>query len=179
MKTEETLKEKIALSESSGNEQAFKFRLEILKQEIDNLQNNIRNYNGNLLIVKGWSITLNSAIMVYVVKENKPLILVASIMSTIIFWIFDAYIRRIQQFFISRYNKIEWFLKNPKHIEEAWEKKAFPKLNFPDITGKNSVRDLDFKTFYLRVALRLNVSLIYLLQLCFIVFLWVFLVFAI
>ncbi len=155
------------------NKDIFEFRLSILKQEIGELQNNIRNYNNFLMIVKGWSITVFSAILAYAIKELRPELLVFSPVVVLMFWLFDAYLRRTQQFFISRYNKIEWFLRNPRLLNEAWEKKTFPKLNFPDMTGQKSVRDIKFKTSYFRVAIRLNVSFLYLIQLTAIMITWV------
>jgi len=157
---------------NDNNINIFEFRLGILKQEIVQLQNNIRNYNNFLIIVKGWSITIFSAILAYAIKESKSEILILSPVIVIMFWLFDAYLRRIQQFFISRYNKIEWFLRNPKLLLEAWEKQTFTKLNFPDLTGQKSVKDIKFKTSYFRVAIRMNVSFLYLIQLVALSFAW-------
>jgi hypothetical protein len=154
-------------------EHLFNFRLEILKQEIDQLQQNIRNYNNSLVVIKGWSITIFSGLISFSIKDRNINILIIGIITCIMFWIFDASVRRVQQFFISRYNKIEWFLRNTKLLNEAWAKLTFPRLNFPDLTGTKSVRDLEFKTTFIRVAIRSNVSLLYIIQISVILIVWI------
>jgi len=43
----------------------FQYKFELLKQEMDNLQNGIRNYDGTLFTIKGWAITVFSAFIIF------------------------------------------------------------------------------------------------------------------
>eukprot|EP00188_Purpureofilum_apyrenoidigerum_P004824 Plantae.Rhodophyta-Purpureofilum_apyrenoidigerum.ctg577.p1 GENE.Plantae.Rhodophyta-Purpureofilum_apyrenoidigerum.ctg577~~Plantae.Rhodophyta-Purpureofilum_apyrenoidigerum.ctg577.p1 ORF type:complete len:133 (+),score=3.25 Plantae.Rhodophyta-Purpureofilum_apyrenoidigerum.ctg577:431-829(+) len=116
------------------------------------------------MVVQGWSITIFSATIVLSLKENNPSNLLVTFFITPVFWTIHTNHRKVQQLFISRYNKIEWFLRNPRHLKNAWKKLSFEKLNSPDLTARHSAKDLDVKINFWRIAKSLNVTILYLGQ---------------
>lgn len=143
----------------------FDFRLEILKQEVDHLQNNIRNYNNILYVIKGWSITLFSGLVALAVQQDRSAILIAALLTIPMFWMIETFARQLQKVFIARYHKVEWFLRSHTKLKAAWEKGAFPDLNFPDMIARYSVEDMDVKTSFFYHAKNRHTSSLYIMEL--------------
>ena len=142
----------------------FDFRLEILKQEIDNLQSSIRNYNNILYLIKGWSITIFSGLIALAIQQNNEKIILISIPTVLMFWLIETLARIVQRHFIARYHKIEWFLRSKSRLEDAWQKEDFHDLNFPDMIARYSVKDIKVKTSFWYNAKTLQTSALYILQ---------------
>ena len=142
----------------------FDFRLEILKQEIDNLQASIRNYNNILYLVKGWSITIFSSLVALAIQQGNEKIILVSVPTALMFWLIETLARMVQRRFIARYHKIEWFLRSKSKLEDAWQKMAFRHLNFPDMIARYSVKDIGIKASFWYSAKTLQTSALYILQ---------------
>ena len=142
----------------------FDFRLAILKQEIDNLQASIRNYNNIMYVIKGWAITIFSGSIALAIQQDNIGILIISLLSTVMFWLIETSARQIQKHFISRYHKIEYFLRSVSQLNKAWEKESFPDINFPDMIGRYSVQDIKKKTSFFYLVRNRQTASIYILQ---------------
>ncbi|WP_020560644.1 hypothetical protein [Thiofilum flexile] len=66
--------------------------LEMIQQVINRLA-------GNAFIIKGWSITLTSALLLFIAKEDKDQIAWAAVLVILAFWLLDAlYLQKERQF---------------------------------------------------------------------------------
>lgn len=102
----------------------FQYKFELLKQEIDILQNGIRTYDNTLFMIKGWSITIFSAFITFAADKDKPVFLIYCGISIMLFWLLDSIYKSIQRIYISRYNEIESFLKS-SDFDKAIKEESF------------------------------------------------------
>ncbi len=93
---------------------------EFLLKEIEVVQNQISKCDEYSLIVKGWAITLWSALILFAISQNttdlKISILWFSFFNLFPFWVIDAYFKYFQRTSIARSNLISDYLNN--HIKE-------------------------------------------------------------
>ena len=73
---------------------------------------------------KGWVITVFSAIILFAVNKQKPLLYLFRIASVLSFWLIDALYRSTQNLLISQYRKIETFLRGDD-FEKAMTEHSF------------------------------------------------------
>lgn len=89
---------------------------EFLLKEIEVVQNHINKCDEYSLIVKGWAITLWSALLLFAISQIiidiKISILWVSIIILLVFWIIDAYFKYFQRTSIARSNLISDYLNN-------------------------------------------------------------------
>jgi len=140
----------------------FDYQVELLWKEIDLLQQSIRTYDTMLMTIKGWSITVFSAFVIFAVKEEQPQNLLLCVLAVLLFWVLDALFKSFQRAFIIRYNKVEHVLR--KYLPAAVEKRSFKNLlHVPDIRGRMSFspEERRSKTTPLKGALYLHTSLLY------------------
>jgi len=113
----------------------FDYKFDLLKQEIDNLQNGIRNYDTILFTIKGWAITIFSAFVFFAVDKGQMVFLAFCALAVVLFWLLDSIYRSIQRVYIRRYNDIERFLRSPE-FGQALKERSFTSLHIPD-TGES------------------------------------------
>jgi hypothetical protein len=106
----------------------FAYQLDLVKQEMDMLQNSIREYDSILFTIKGWAITLFSGIILFAIDKQTPSLYLFCIVSVLAFWLIDAFYKSTQNFLISRYRRIEELLRSPE-FEEIMRNRDF--ANFP------------------------------------------------
>ncbi len=99
----------------------FDHKFELLKLEIQILQDVIRNYETILFTIKGWAITLFSAVIFFTVQSTKPLYLVFCAFSVLLFWVVDAVFKVTQRKLIERYNVIQGFLQSSQFSQAVKE----------------------------------------------------------
>ena len=88
-------------------EDLFSYRLSLLQKEMEMLQNGIRGYDSIVFTIKGWAITVFSAIILFAVDKQRPFLYLFCIASVLSFWLIDSYYKSTQNILISRYRKIE------------------------------------------------------------------------
>lgn len=86
----------------------FSYRLDFLQKEMAMLQDSIRSYDSILFTIKGWSITVFSAIILFTVDKQKPFLYFFCIASVLSFWLLDAFYKSTQTILISRYRKLKF-----------------------------------------------------------------------
>ena len=87
-------------------------KLDLLKHEMDSVQNNLRAYGQIQFTIKGWAITLFSGFIYFAVKEQQPIFLGLCALTVVLFWLLDAIFKSIQTVYIDRARKIEAFLQH-------------------------------------------------------------------
>jgi hypothetical protein len=110
----------------------FQYRYDLMKQEIDTLQNGIRTYDGMLFTIKGWAITIFSAFIFFAADKQQPAFLPFCAISVILFWLLDATYRTIQTVYINRYNEIERFLQGSE-FSHAVKERNFKNFHIPNV----------------------------------------------
>jgi len=112
----------------------FDYQFELLKFELDTLQQGIRTYDSILFIIKGWAITIFSAVILFSAQVEKPIYLLLCVMSTLLFWLLDSVFKAIQKAYTMRYNEIEKFLQSDK-FRKSLTKRSLDGFVFPDIAS--------------------------------------------
>ena len=138
----------------------FDYKFELLKQEMEILQNGIRTYDSNLFTIKGWAITVFSAAIYFSLQARRPVYLVLSAASVLLFWMVDAVFKTVQRIYISRYNKIEQFLQSPQFAQAVAER-SFKDFIIPDVSGGFHLRTSKMWPAILQAAIVLPTMLLY------------------
>jgi len=113
---------------------SFDYKFELLKFELNSLQQGIRNYDSILFIIKGWAITMFSAVVLFSAQVEKPTYLILCVVSTLLFWMLDAVFKAIQKAYTLRYNEIEKFLQSDK-FNKALAERSLDGFVTPDIAS--------------------------------------------
>jgi len=137
----------------------FDYQFDLLTREMDTLQENIRAFDGRLVTIKGWAITVVSGIAFLALREEDFGYLIFGGFSVLAFWMIDAMNKGVQRSFIVRYNRIEHFLR--VDFPSALQHRSFKGFNLPDISGRVSVRSVARKTSSFRAAFYPHTALIY------------------
>lgn len=125
---------------------AFSFRLEMLKKELDFIDNSIRKIDDIANTVKNWAILAwTGAIATILGKPELYKYVLFSALPPLMFMMVDAHWRRIQRRLVYRQRLISDFL-NSTELDEAFQSR---KLNFQlfDPIARKSSNDIDFKQY--------------------------------
>lgn len=82
------------------------------KQHLDMLQNVISRMASNSFLIKGWSVSLITAILIFADKDNNINFIYVTFLPLLIFWFLDAYYLQIEKKFRSLYEKVREDYKN-------------------------------------------------------------------
>jgi hypothetical protein len=77
-------------------------RAELLRQELSNLDENIRNYDEIRSKIKGWAVGATTATAGFAAARGRPGIYLAGVVALLGFWVLEAYARGIQRSFIRK-----------------------------------------------------------------------------
>ncbi len=146
----------------SQKDDAFAFRLEMLKKELDFIDSSIRKIDDIGNSIKNWAILAwTGAIAIILGKPELYRYVLFSAVPPLMFMMVDAHWRRVQRRFIYRQSVISDFL-NSAELDEAFQTRT---LNFQvfDPIARKSKQHLDFKqyTSVRRILGYPTVSLIY------------------
>lgn len=87
---------------------------EAVTTHLEFIQNIINRMSNNSFLIKGWSVTVSSAILAFIVNNPKPLFAVIALFSSLSFWGLDAYYLRQERLFRCLYDEVRQKAKNPK-----------------------------------------------------------------
>jgi len=98
-----------------GNKQLYNYmgkknkilRTDFLVEESKIIQDNIKRMSSNSFLIKGWTITLFSGILLF--TDSSRQIMLFMIIPIILFWYIDAYFLRQERLFREIYN---WVIEN-------------------------------------------------------------------
>lgn len=109
----------------------FEVNKEDVLKELDMLQNCISRMSTNSFALKGWYVTVITALLTFMFTSDSTLtdkLLGVLIIITIIFWYLNSYYLLLERKYRARY---EWFLKNRVYSKEISTQKIFD-LNVND-----------------------------------------------
>lgn len=151
-------KRSCAVSETKQDE--FEYKFELLKQEMETLQEGIRTYDTNLFTVKGWAITIFSAFVIFAAQARQPMYLAFCAIAVVLFWLVDAIFKSIQRIYTHRYNRIEQFLQSPT-FAQAIAERSFKDFRIPDTGSGFRVTNKERWPAIFSAAIMLPTSLLY------------------
>jgi hypothetical protein len=134
-------------------EDLFSYRLSLLQKEMEMLQNGIRGYDSIVFTIKGWAITVFSAIILFAFDKQKPFLYLFCIASILSFWLIDAFYKSTQNILISRYGKIEVFLQG-NDFEKAMADRDFGDFLIPHFQEGFNMRKSQRLRWLLQAALQ-------------------------
>lgn len=112
----------------------FEKKFELLKQEIDIVQQGIRTYDNISFIIKGWAITIFSSLLYLSFNKENSSFIIYSALAVILFWFLDSIYKSIQKVYITRHIAIEKYLRT-KDFDLAVEKQDFGDFVITDINS--------------------------------------------
>jgi hypothetical protein len=110
----------------------FDFQQSILMKEIDYIHSQISNFDRLSFQIKGWAVTLWSAIVAFGASQTSVLVVLASIPVMVTFWILDAFFKQYQHRFTSRMGFIEMFFDSRDFFRESGLRTTFQNKDFGD-----------------------------------------------
>ncbi|MBN8580636.1 MAG: hypothetical protein J0L96_08185 [Anaerolineae bacterium] len=117
-------------TKSPKEKNLFEFQQDLLIKEIEYIHSEIARYDALSFQVKGWALTIWSALIAFGVKENIYLIIAASFPAIIAFWVIDANFKQYQRRSTSRKAVIELFLDSKGIYEKSGLRESFSKGDF-------------------------------------------------
>ena len=82
---------------------------DVLLKEYELLHARVNDYDSRLFQIKGWSITIFSAMLGFAILKDKPLLLIVPFFTCFIFWGLDALYKSFQRITIERTVEVESF----------------------------------------------------------------------
>jgi hypothetical protein len=112
------------------------------RKHLEILQGVINRMANNSFLLKGWSVTIVSALFALGIKDSIPLYLDIAFLPVISFWVLDGYFLWQEKLFRRLYEKVS--LKNEKDIDYSMRTKSED-----DINGwKNAALSKTLKIFH-------------------------------
>ncbi len=97
------------------------------RKHLELIQNVITRMAGNLLYLKGWSITLIAAFFALATNNSEPNYLLAALTLIIILWLLDAYFLSQERLFRALYNAVR--TKDEPVIDFSMDTRRYYKRN--------------------------------------------------
>jgi hypothetical protein len=107
-------------------ESLFREKLKILYEELRIVQNTIDKYDGIMFQIRGWEVSVWSALMIIALEFNKIAIIYLAILVPLIFWSFDGTYKTYRVDYTERRSEITGFLNSQK-FEDSFKRQ---KLGF-------------------------------------------------
>lgn len=147
----------------------FEVNKEDVLKELDMLQNCISRMSTNSFALKGWYVTVITALVTFIFTADRALIgklLGVLIIITIVFWYLNSYYLLLERKYRVQY---EWVLKNRVYSEEISTEKIFD-LN---VNGKSD-SEINRSEKFLSAMFSAAFKLLYILPLAIEVFIFIF-----
>lgn len=129
--------------------EAFTYQLDMIKNEVNSLNDGINQINTITQSIKNWAITVwSGSIALFLIKSQydlKKYIIFTSIIP-LLFWIVDGMWRRHQRRMIYRTTVISKFL-NSQDFKKSFEKSELVNFKVLDIRARNNENEKEFKNF--------------------------------
>lgn len=130
------------------------------QKHLEMIQNIISRMSSNLFYLKGWTITLVSALFALNIKEKGFYFVLLSYFPVLIFWILDGYFLSQERLFRMLYDKVRK-LKNDK-IDFSMDTSEFRKFCYT--SWHKSVTSSTLLIFYLPLVLVMIIYTFFLIQ---------------
>jgi hypothetical protein len=86
-------------------------------KHLEFIQNVVTRMNTNSFQIKGWTVTISSALLAIYVSTKNYYFILAAIFPTIIFWLLDTYYLSQERKFRGLYNDVAGVTDNPKQLK--------------------------------------------------------------
>lgn len=86
-------------------------------KHLEFIQNVITRMNTNSFQIKGWAVTISSALLAIYASTKNHYFILAAIFPTIVFWFLDTYYLSQERKFRGLYNDVADVTDNPKQIK--------------------------------------------------------------
>ncbi len=92
---------------------------ESFQKHLEFIQNIINRMSNNSFLLKGWNVTVSSAVLVLIISNPNPLFAIVALLSSLSFWGLDAYYLRQERLFRSLYDdlRVSSNIKKEKKVE--------------------------------------------------------------
>jgi hypothetical protein len=92
---------------------------EVFTKHLEFVQNIINRMSNNSFLLKGWNVTVSSAILALIIGNPNPLFAIVALLSSLSFWGLDAYYLRQERLFRSLYDdlRVSATAKETKKVE--------------------------------------------------------------
>jgi len=146
----------------------FDIKYEQLKIEWQMCSDGIRSYDKLIFTIRGWIISLTTAILAYAFSEKSYLLPIFVIVPVLMFWFIDALYKNFQLKFISRSKEIEGYLSS-EQFQLDFKNKSQPKLIVPLLSsqfGAGTIGDRLKDVLYACVIRNVLITYIFLIMMC-------------
>jgi hypothetical protein len=144
------------------------YKIEILVKEWDAIQGAIGRFDTLAFNIKGWAISLFTAVLVVSATQRVPELMILAILPLMMFWLIDALYKSFQRRYIIRGTEIETYLSSESFVKDI-ELRSIAHFSSPVINIQfGSYTYLHRIGLILRSAFSWNVFLLYfsMLALC-------------
>lgn len=86
-------------------------------KHLEFIQNVITRMNTNSFQIKGWAVTITSALLAIFAAKSNPYFIATAILPVFIFWFLDSYYLTQERKFRGLYNDVAGISDNPKEIK--------------------------------------------------------------
>ncbi|PYG86641.1 hypothetical protein LY28_02860 [Ruminiclostridium sufflavum DSM 19573] len=130
-----------------AQKEAFKYQLDILKNEINSTNDVINQINTITQSIKNWAITVwTGSIALILIKSQYDLkkFVIFTCVIPLLFWVVDGMWRRHQSRMIYRITLISKFL-NSEDFKESFQKSKLINFKLLDMRARNSEHEKEYK----------------------------------
>jgi hypothetical protein len=138
--------EETHVSQDSREKDALDLQLEFLKIELETVNSAIERIDGTTQATKNWAVGIWAGSMALLLDKDLPQYVGFSAVLPIVFWVVDAWWRRIQRSFIFRSNKISEFL-NSDQLRESFAQRKLVGFTLLDPRGWQYAKSSEYWDF--------------------------------
>jgi len=117
-----------------------------MEKHLEFIQGVINRHNSNSFMLKGWAITIASALYALAGTVNEPIIILITLAPIILFWGLDAFYLSNERCFVDLYNAVAnkgiYILPNRKMFKKDFNENATDNVN-----GTIAAFNMNFKKF--------------------------------
>lgn len=111
------------MNQGADQKDAFDLQLEFLKVELETVNSAIERIDGTTQATKNWAVGIWAGSIALLLDKDLPQYITFSAVLPVVFWVVDAWWRRIQRSFIFRSQKISEFLNSDQLFESFAQRK--------------------------------------------------------
>ena len=140
-------KTKIASSNTNARKESFQYQMDLLKMEIQTINDIISRMDAMAQATKNWAIGIwTGSIAITLSQPELQKFVILSAVTPFLFWYIDAYFRRLQTRSIFRSRKIHEFL-NSDRLVSSFEKNSLVDFTVFDATGTQYKGTQEYEKF--------------------------------
>jgi hypothetical protein len=131
----------------STRAECFTYQMELLKLELETINEVIARIDGTTQAVKNWAVVVWAGSIAIALDKDLRTYVGFTAALPLLFWFVDAWWRRIQRHFIFRSHRIADFLNSPD-LYESFEKKALVGFRLWDPKGVQYKHQAEARAFF-------------------------------